>query len=60
MLEKTVESLLDNKEIKPVSLKGNQPQIHTRRTVVGAEAPILCPPNVNRQLIGKNPDAGKD
>ena len=55
-----VVSVLDSKEIKPVSLKGNQPLIHPGRTVVGAETPILWPPDANRQLIGKNPDAGKD
>ena len=47
MLEKTLESLLDFKGIKPVNLKGNQPWIHFGRTDAEAEAPILGPPNVN-------------
>ena len=42
MLEKTVESLLDSKEIKPVNPKGNQPQILIGRTDAEAEAPVLC------------------
>ena len=59
MLEKTLESLLDCKEIKPVNCKGNQPQIFIGRTE--AEAPILWPPDDGKsQLIGKDPDAGKD
>ena len=58
MLEKTVESFLDCKEIKPVSPKGNQLQIFTGRT--DAEAPILWPPDAKSQLIGKDSDAGKD
>ena len=44
--EKTFESLLDSKEIKPVNLKGNQPSIHVGRT--GDEAPIFWPSDVNR------------
>ena len=58
VLEKTLESPLDCKEIKPVNLKGNQPWIFIGRT--GAEAPILWPPDTNTWLIGKYPDAGKD
>ena len=58
MLEKTLESLLDKKEIKPINLKGNQPWIFTGRS--GAEAAILWPPDAKSQLIGKDPDAGKD
>ena len=57
-LENTLESLLDSKEIKPVDPKGNQPQIFTGRTDAEAEAPILWPPDVKSQLIGKEPDAG--
>ena len=62
MLEKTLESPLDNKEIKPVNAKGNQSWIFTGRTdaEAEAEAPILWPPDVKRWLIGKDPDAGKD
>ena len=58
VLEKTLESPLDCKEIKPVNLKGDQPWIFTGRT--DAEAPVFWSSNVNRQLIGKVPDAGKD
>ena len=58
VLEKTLENPLDCKEIKPVNLKGNQPWIFIGRT--DAEAPILWPPDVKSQLIGKDPDAGKD
>ena len=57
-LEKTLESPLDSKEIKPVNPKGNQPWIFIGRTV--AEAPILWPPDEESPLIGKDPDAGKD
>ena len=58
VLEKTLESPLDCKEIKPVSPKGNQPRIFIGRTDAEAEAPILWPTEANSQLIGK--DAGKD
>ena len=57
--EKTLESPLDSKEIKPVNPKGNQPWIFMRRTAK-AEAPIIWPPDVKTWLIGKDPDAGKD
>ena len=60
MIEKTLESPLDNKEIKPVNLKGNQSSIFIRRTDAEVEAPILWPPEVKSQLIGKDPDDGKD
>ena len=59
-LEKTLVSPLDFKEIKPVNPKWNQPWIFIGRTDAIAEAPILWPPNVKSQLIGKHPDAGKD
>ena len=58
VLEKTLESPLDCKEIQPVHPKGNQPSIFTGRT--DAEAPILWPPDAKSQLIGKYSDAGKD
>ena len=58
LLEKTLESPLDYKEMKPVNPKGNQSWIFTERT--DAEAPILWPPDVKSQLIRKNPDAGED
>ena len=56
VLEKTLESASDSKEIKPVNLKGNQ-----RRILIGkndAEAPILWPPDAMSLLIGKDSDAG--
>ena len=59
-LEKTLESPLGSKEIKPVNLKGNQPWIVIERTDDEVEAPILWPPDVKSQLIGKNPGARKD
>ena len=60
VLEKTLDSSLDCKEIKPVNPKGNQPWIFIRWTDVETEAPILRPPDVKSQLIGKDPGAGKD
>ena len=59
VLEKTLESPLDNKEIKPVNPKGNQPWIIIGRSDAEAEAPRLWPPNVKSELIEKDPDAGK-
>ena len=58
VVEKTLESPLDSKEIKPVNPKGNQLWIFTGRTE--AEAPILWLPDAKSWLIGKDPDAGKD
>ena len=60
MLEKTLESPLDCKEIQPVHPKGNQPWIFIRRTDAEAETPILWPPDAKNGLSGKDPDAGKD
>ena len=60
VLEKTLESLLDCKEIKPVNPKGNQSWIFFGRTDTEAKTPVLCPPVVKNWLIGKDPDAGKD
>ena len=60
VLEKTLESSLQSKEIKPINLTGNQPLILTGRTDAEAEAPILRPPDAKRQLTEKDPDAGKD
>ena len=60
VLEKTLESPLDCKEIQPVHPKGNHSWIFIERTDVEAETPILWPPDANSQLIGKDPDAGKD
>ena len=60
VLEKTLESPLDCKKIKPVNPKGNQSGIFIGKTDAEAEAPILWPPNVKSQLIRKEPNAGKD
>ena len=54
----TLESPLDCKEVKPVFPKGNQPWVG--KTEAEAEAPILWSPDAKTQLIGKDPDAGKD
>ena len=60
MLEKTLESLLDCKEIKPVNPKGNQSWIFIGRTDAETEAPILWPFDGKNWLTGKDPNAGKD
>ena len=60
VLEKTLESPLNCKEIQPVHPKGDQSQVFIRRTDAEAETPILWPPDAKRELLGKDPDAGKD
>ena len=60
VLEKTLESPLDSKEIKPVNPKEDQPSIFFGRTEAEAEVPILRPPDVKSWLIWKDPDAGKN
>ena len=60
VMEKTLLIYSDSKEIKPVNPKGNQPWIFTGRTDAEAEAPILWPPDLRSQLIGEDPDAGKE
>ena len=60
VLEKTLESSLDCKEIKPVNPKGNQPWIFIGRSDAEAEAPILWPPDAKNWLFGKDPGARKD
>ena len=60
VLEKTLESPLDCKEIQPVHHKGDQPWIVIRGTDIEAESPILWPPDAKSWLIGKDPDAGRD
>ena len=60
VLEKTLESPLDCKEIKPVNPKGNQSWILIGKTDAEAGAPVLWPPEVKSGLIGKDPDAGGD
>ena len=59
VLEKTLESPMDCKDIQPVNPKGNQSWIFTGRTDAEAETPILWPPDVKNWLLGKDPDAGK-
>ena len=60
VLEKTLDTPLDYKEISPVNTKGNQSWICIGRTDAEAETSILWPPDVENWLIGKDPDAGKD
>ena len=59
VLEKTLESPLDSKEIKPVNSKGNQPWLFIGKTDAEAEAPILWPPDAKSYLIGKDSDWGQ-
>ena len=60
VLEKTPESPLDCKEIRPVHSEGYQSWVLIGRTDAKAETPILWPPHVKSCLIGKDPDAGRD
>ena len=61
VLEKILERYLDCKEIKPVNPKGINPEYSLERLMPSsAEAPILWPPDGKSQLIGKDPDSGKD
>ena len=60
VLEKTFESPLDCKGIKPIHPKGNQSWIFIERTDAEAEAPIFWPPNAKNWLTGKDPDARRD
>ena len=60
VLEKTLESPLDCKEIQPIHPKGDQSWVFIRRTDAEAEAPILWTSDAKSLLIGKDPDAGKD
>ena len=60
VLEETLESSLDSKEIQPVHPKGNRPWIFTGRTDAEAEAPVLWPSDVKSRLTGKDPDAGEN
>ena len=60
VLEKTLESPLNSKEIKPINPKGNKSWIFTGRTDAEAEIPMFWPPDAKNWLIWKNPDAGKD
>ena len=60
VLEKTLESLLDCKEIQPVHPKGDQSWVFIGRTDAEAQTPIIWPPHTKCQFIGKDPDAGRD
>ena len=60
MLEKTLESPLDSKKIKPINPKGNQPWIFIWKTDTEAAAPVLWPPDAKSLLSGKDSDAGED
>ena len=60
MLEKTLESPLDCKEIQPVHSKGDQSWMFIGRNDAKVETPILCPPDAKSRLIGKDPDAGRN
>ena len=60
VLEKTLASPLDSKELKPVNPKEKQPCKFIGRTDAEAAAPILWPPDVKSQFIGRDPNAGKD
>ena len=60
VLEKTLDSALDGKEIQPVHPKGNHSWVFMGRTDVEAEIPLLLPPDAQSWLIWKDPDAGED
>ena len=60
VLEKTLQSPLDWKEIQPVYPKGDQSWVFTGRTDAEAETPILWPPHAKSGLVGKDSDAGRD
>ena len=60
VLEETLESPLDHKEIKPVNPKGNQSSMFIGRTDAEVEVPIIWPSDAKIRLIEKDPDAGKD
>ena len=60
VLEKTLESPLDCKEIQPVHSEGDQPWVFFGKNDAEAETPVVWPPDAKNELIGKDPDAGKD
>ena len=60
VLEETLESPLDFKEIQPVHPKGDKSWVFIGRSDVEAETPMLWPPDAKSQLIGRDPEAGKD
>ena len=60
VLEKTLESPLDCKELQPVHSKGGQPRVFFGRNDAKAESPVLWPPHAKSRLIGKDSDSEKD
>ena len=60
VLEETLESPLDGKEIQPVHPKGDQSRVFLGRPDVEAETPIFWPPDTKKSVAGKDPDAGQD
>ena len=60
VLKKTLENPLDFKEIKPLNPKGNQPEYSLEGLMLNLTLSILWPPDAKSQLIGRDPDAGKD
>ena len=60
VLEKTLESPLDCKEIQPIHSKGDQSWVFFGRNDAKAEVPVLCPPHAKSRLIGKDSNAGRD
>ena len=60
LLEKTLESPLDYKEIQPVHSRGDQPWMFFGRNDAKAETPVLCPPDAKNCFTGKDPDARKE
>ena len=60
VLEKTLESPLDGKEMQPVHSEADQPWVFFGRNDTKAETPVLWPPNAKSLLTGKDPEAGKD
>ena len=60
VLEKTLESRLDCKEIQPVHSEGDQPWVFFGRNDAKGETPVLCPPHAKSRLIEKDSDAGRD
>ena len=60
VLEKTLESPLDFKEIKPINPKENQPEYSLEGLMLNLTLPVLWPPDAKSQLIGRDADTGKD
>ena len=60
VLEKTLESPLDCKEIQPIHSRGDQPCDYSGRNDAEAETPVLWPPHAKSRLTGKDPESGRD